>query len=127
LWVCDHADRSTWYGLIAQNVPVDSTILYTDEWQSYHGSHPAHVTVCHRTHEWARDEDGAGRCEVHSNTCEGEGAALRTYLRGFRGVHRQYLHLYVATYEAMVNAKRVTPHLIRRMCIGHVSVHTGDT
>jgi hypothetical protein len=86
-----------------------------------------HATVCHRTHEWARDEDGDGRCEVHGNTCEGPGAALHTYLRGFRGVHRQYLHLYVATYEAMVNAKRVTPHQIQRMCIGHVSVHTGDT
>ena len=46
--------------------------------------------------------------KVHCNTCEGAGAALRTYLRAFRGVHKQYLHLYVATYEAMVNAN-VTP------------------
>jgi transposase-like protein len=55
------------------------------------------------------------------------GAALRTYLRAFRGVHKQYLHLYVATYEAMVNTKRVTPHLIRRMCVGDPSAHTGYT
>jgi len=27
----------------------------------------------------------------------------------------EYLHLYVATYEAMVNTRRVTPELIRRM------------
>ena len=63
----------------------------------------------HGVHEWARDDDGDGRREVHCNTCEGAGAALRTYLRAFRGVHKQYLHLYVATYEAMVNTKRVTP------------------
>jgi len=53
--------------------------------------------------------------------------ALRTYLRVFRGVHKQYLHLYVATYEAMVNAKRITPGLIRRMWSGNVSMHTGYT
>jgi hypothetical protein len=42
-------------------------------------------------------------------------------------VATQAPHLYVATYEAMVNTKRVTPHLIRRMCIGDPSVHTGYT
>jgi transposase-like protein len=126
-WVCDHADTRTCADLIAENVPADSSILYTDEWQSYRGSHPAHATVCHSAHEWARDDDGDGRREVHCNTCEGAGAALRTYLRGFRGVHKRYLHLYVATYEAMVNTKRVTPDLIRRMCIGNPSVHTDDT
>jgi transposase-like protein len=64
---------------------------------------------------------------VHGNTCEGAGAALRTYLRAFRGVHKQYLHLYVATYEAMVNTKRVTSYPIRRMCMAALSVHTSYT
>jgi hypothetical protein len=36
-----------------------------------------------------------------AQTHEGAGTALRTYLRAFQGVHKQYLHLYVATYEAM--------------------------
>jgi len=126
-WVCDHADRRTCHSLIADNVPAGSTQLYTDEWQSYRGSHGSHGTVCHGVHEWARDDDGDGQREVHCNTCEGAGAALRTYLRAFRGVHKQYLHLYVATYEAMVNTKRVTPELIRRMCVGDLSVHTGYT
>ena len=67
--------------------------------------------------EWARDDDRDGHREVHCNACEGAGAALRTSLRAFRGVHKQYLHLYVATYEAMVNTKRVTPELSQRMCI----------
>jgi transposase len=127
LWVGDRADKRTCAALIAENIPLESTILYTDEWQSYRGSHPAHATVCHSVYEWARDDDGDGRREVHSNTCEGTGAALRTYLRVFRGVHKPYLHLYVATYEAMVNAKRVTPELIRRMCLRNLPTHTGYT
>jgi transposase len=127
LWVCDHATTRTCTALIAANLPPSGTLLYTDEWQSYQGSHPAHATVRHGVHEWARDADGDGRREVHCHTCEGSGTALRTFLRALRGVHKQYLHLYVATYEAMVNAKRVTPDLIKRMCIGNMSGHTGYT
>ena len=113
--------------MIAETVPARGAILYTDEWQGYHGSHAAHASVCHGVREWARDDNCDGRREVHCNTCEGAGAALRTYLRAFRGVHKQYLHLYVATYEAMVNAKRVTPPMIPRMCVGNLSMHTGYT
>jgi hypothetical protein len=98
-------------------VPSGSTLLSTDEWQSDRGSHPAHAPVAHGVREWARDDKGDGQREVHCNTCEGAGAGLRTYLRVFRGVHKQYLHLYVATYEAMANAKRVTPALIQRLCL----------
>ena len=119
-WVCDHADTRTCAVLIAEHVPMGCSTLSTDEWQRYRGSPPVHATVCHSPHEWARDDDGDGRREVHCNTCEGAGAGLRTYLRTFRGVHKQYLHLYVATYEAIVNAKRVIPELIRRMCVNHL-------
>jgi hypothetical protein len=101
----DHADRQTCHGLRFENLPAGSTQLYTDEWQSYRGSHPAHATVRHGVHEWARNDDGDGQ----------------------RGVHKQYLHLYVATYEAMVNSKRITPELIRRMCLSGLSEHTGYT
>jgi transposase len=126
-WVCARADRHTCAGLIAESVPQQRAILYTDAWRSDHGSHPAHATVSHGIREWARDDDHDGSREVHCNTCEGVGAALRTYLRAFRGVHKPYLHLYVATYEAMVNAKRVTSHSIRRMCMGTRSLHTSYT
>jgi transposase len=54
--------------------------------------------------------------EVHCNSCEGSGAALRTFLRPFRGVHKANLQYYVATYEALVSAKHVSPALICRMC-----------
>jgi transposase len=127
LWVGDHADRRAGHGLIIGNHSAGSTQLYTDGWQSSRGSHPAHATVRHGVHEWAREDDGDGRQEVHCHACAGAGAALRTYLRTCRGVHKQYLPLDVATYEAMVNAKRITPELIRRMCLGDLSEHTGYT
>jgi transposase len=126
-WVGDHADRRTCQALITKNILADGTQLYTDAWQSDRGRHPAHATVRHGIHEWARDDNGDGQREVHGHTCEGAGAALRTYLQAFRGVHKRYLHLYVAMYEAMVNTKRVTPQLIRRMCIADLSVHIGYT
>lgn len=96
-WGCDHANRRTGADLIAESVPQQSAIVYTDEWQRYHGSSPAHATVCHGIREWARDDDHDGVHEVHCHTCEGAGAALRTSLRAFRGVHKQDLPLYVAT------------------------------
>jgi transposase len=83
--------------------------------------------VSHGVREWARDDNDDGQREVHCNSCEGAGAALRTYLRAFRGIHKQYLYLYIATYEAMVNAKRVTPELIQRMCLGDLSALTSYT
>jgi hypothetical protein len=78
-------------------------------------------------HEWAWDDDGDGQHEVHYNSCEGAGAAPRTDLCAARGVHKQYLHLYVATSEALVNATRVILELMRRMYIGDLSGHTDYT
>ncbi len=115
-WVVGHANGATCKGVIAEAVPAEGTIVYSDEYRSYHGMAPPHATVNHSQREWARDDDGDGVREVHCNTCEGAGAALRTFLRVFRGVHKHYLTCYVATYEALVNAKRVTPALICRMC-----------
>jgi hypothetical protein len=114
--VCEQADKRICHALIDENIPVGSTVLYTDEANSYPGCHPTHGTVCHSAGEWARDDDGDGIREVHCNTCEGAGTALGTYLRVFRGVHKAYLHLYVATYEALLNTKQLTAALIRRMC-----------
>jgi transposase len=106
-WVCDHVDTRTCAALIAEQVPTASTWLCTDE--------------------WAREDDGEGRREVHGHTCEGAGAALRTYRRAFRGVHKRDLHLYVATHETIVNTTRVTPTLIRRMCACNLFTYTGYT
>src|SRR5262245_50299229 len=70
-WVCDYADTRTCATLIAENIPVGSTELYTDEWRSYRGSHPAHATVRHGVHEWARDDDGDGRRECTATPVKG--------------------------------------------------------
>jgi hypothetical protein len=92
-WVCDHADTRTCATLIAENMPAGNTWLSTDAWQSYWGRHPAPATVRHGVHTWARDDDGNGRRAVQGHTCEGVGAALRTYLRAFRRVHQRYQYL----------------------------------
>jgi transposase-like protein len=99
-WVAQTTTKEELHELVRENVPDGST-------------------VCHSAHEWARDDDGDGRREVHCNTCEGRGTALRTYLRPFRGVHKRHLWHYVATYEAMSNGRQISPALIHRMCLGY--------
>jgi len=86
-----HSDKATCHGILAEAVPTDGTIVYSDEYRSYHGIEPQHATVTHAQHAWARDDDGDGVREVHCNRCEGAGAALRTFLRPFRGVHKANL------------------------------------
>lgn len=55
---------------------MDNTTINTDEWGAYNylsESQRIHLTVCHAPgkREWARDDDGDGIREVHSNTIEG--------------------------------------------------------
>jgi hypothetical protein len=126
-WVGAHAKTRTGAALIAAHVSTGSTPLSTDAWQSDRGRHPSPTIVCHGIHEWAPEADGDGRRAVHGTSCAGAGAALRTDLRVVRGVHQPSLPRYLATYAAMVNATRVTPYLIRRMCVGPWSAHTDYT
>jgi transposase-like protein len=44
---------------------------------------------------YARDEDGDGFCEVHSNTMEGFWSLLRPWLRPHRGISQDKLPLYL--------------------------------
>ncbi len=114
LWV-----KLTTRTIVEGNVLPESTILYTDKAANYPEVHPLHASVCHSAKEWARDDDdGDGVCEVHCNSCEGAGAGLRTFLRLFLGVHKYELTDCVPTYETIVNAKRITPAVIQRMCFG---------
>jgi transposase-like protein len=117
--VAGNATRATCKRLVHEHVPRGSTVFfYTDESSSYKGVHPQHATVNHGQREWARDDDGDGWREVHCNSCEGRGAAVRTYLRTFRGVHKDQLYHYLATYEALANTKIITPTLVQRMAFG---------
>ncbi len=94
-------------------------ICYTDEWQGYNQIKRTHRTVCHGQHEWARDDDGDGVREVHSNTIEGLWTTTRNFLRPFRGVHKKYLKYYLAMCEHRINLKRISPKFIAQLVAEH--------
>jgi len=130
------ADSATCLEVVRSFAPAWASILYTDEHTGYGPVEDElsvfHATVKHsragdRPREWARDDDGDGIREVHCNTCEGAGAGLRTYLRGFRGVHKGFLATYVAVYETMTNAKAISAEIIQRMCAGDPVLHAEVT
>jgi len=94
--------------------------VFTDESARYnHGIRP-HQTVCHSQGEYARDDDGDGIREVHVNTTEGLWTDVRNFLRGFKGVHKDYLNGYVAIFEFWRNLKRITTTFISSL----VGLHT---
>ncbi len=135
-FVRHHSDSATCLEVVKAAVTPTARVLNTDEWQGYarveQETGIGHATVKHgkagsEQREWARDDDADGVREVHCNGCEGAGAALRTYLRGFRGVHKKYLGRYVATFEAMTNAKRFTPAILRRMCLIQRAAQSKET
>jgi len=117
LTVCDNTQQATIQPQVEHHTPSDAT-LYTDESSAY--NHVAetgryHATVCHCRHEYARDDDGDGFCEVHCNTQEGIWTGLRNFLRPFRGVHKKYLAAYAAMFEWAHNLKRVTADFLRTL------------
>ncbi len=137
LVVGEHSDQQTCEDVVLGVVaPGSKVLLASDEWSGYgrlkQNYQIDHHTVCHSRgengeREWARDDDGDGRREVHCNSCEGSGAALRTYLRKFRGIRKDYLPDYCACYETMYNAKRISPAVIQKMCFLDRSMHAGCT
>ncbi len=95
--------------------------INTDEWGAYNHlseQQRRHVTVCHAPsrREWARDDDGDGIREVHTNTSEGFWTGLRNFLRPFRGVSKVYLQQYIAIHEWAHNLKEVTLGFLRILC-----------
>ena len=72
----------------------------------------SHATVNHGQKEWARDDDGDGRREVHVNTTEGMWTDVRNFLRPFKGVNKKYLPGYLAMAEFRRNLKRITPSFV---------------
>jgi len=94
--------------------------VYTDEYDSYNGIERTRSTVAHGAKEWARDDNGDGIREVHTNTAEGMWTGLRNFLRPFRGVHKKYLSGYVAVHECRINLKRISPDFISAL----VKVHS---
>lgn len=119
LRVCEHSDRQTLHAFVETRTAEGCTVN-TDEWQAYshlpeHGR--THKQVCQQPghREWARDEDGDGGREVHSNTAKGMWTGLRNHLRPFCGVNKEQLHHYIAVYEWAYNYKRVTNDFLRAL------------
>ena len=100
-FVIDNTTQATIVPLVVAHTHAWST-LYTDECNAYYpisATGRFHATVCHSRREWARDDDGDGIREVHSNSMEGIWTGLRNFLRPFRSVHKRYLAQYVAIFE----------------------------
>ncbi len=96
-----------------------SGVCYTDESNAYNKISTKlldHHTVCHSAKEWARDDDGDGINEVHSNTAEGLWTELRNFLRRFKGVSKHFIHLYVAMFEWMTISKKFSQNLFKLWC-----------
>ena len=98
---------------------MKETTCYTDEWKSYNHIIRKHSTVCHGKGEWARDDDGDGIREVHTNTAEGMWTDVRNFLRPFKGVHKKHLSGYVAMAEFRRNLKRISPAFIAAIVVMH--------
>lgn len=99
---------------------AEGTHIYTDEYDSYNTIQRTRSVVCHRRGEWARDDDGDGIREVHTNTLEGLWTGLRNFLRPFRGVRKHFLSGYVALHEFRVNLKRVAVDFISSIVRAHL-------
>ena len=88
---------------------ASGTLIFTDEYNIYNRLELwgfEHKTVNHSAGEYARDEDGDGFCEVHSNTMEGFWSLLRPWLRPHRGISQDKLPLYLSFFEFVHNVKK---------------------
>jgi len=100
---------------VVESVTQKDATVMTDEWHAndlLSTTGRGHSTVNHLSKEWARDDDGDGVREVHTNTIEGHWTGLRNFLRMFRGVHRRYPGQYVAFYQGMHNFKDAALQLL---------------
>ena len=119
LTVSDNTQQATIQPQVEQDT-IATTLLNTDESHAYNhiaDTGRGHATVCHSDHEYARDDDGDGFCEVHCNTMEGIWTGLRNFLRPFRGVHKKYLAAYVAMFEWAHNLKQITADFLRTLML----------
>jgi hypothetical protein len=118
LRVVQHTDTETLCRHVHTYTQASAHVC-TDEWPCYAHIIRAHATVCHGKNEWARDDDGDGLREVHTNTVEGMWTTVCNFLRPFRGVHKRYLQGYIAVCEFGINLKRITPAFISNLVALH--------
>jgi transposase len=109
---------------------VPGATVYTDDWGAYRGlpsEGRGHVPVSHSGPQttWAKDLDGDGKREAHSNTMEGIWTGVRIFLAPFRGVSKWYLEQYTAIFEWAYNTKRVVGEFIRALVGAPVFTNEG--
>jgi transposase-like protein len=99
---------------ITENIEKE-TLIYTDEYNIYSRLLEwgyEHKTVCHSKGEYARDEDGDGFHEVHTNTIEGVWSLLRSWLRPHRGISQEHLPSYIGFFEFTHNVRKRGKNLL---------------
>ena len=120
LRLAHHTDSATLSAHVHQ-FTLPTTTVYTDGWRGYNRIDRIHAIVCHKDGEWARDADGDGIYETHTNTIEGVWTTLRNFLRPFRGVHKKFLAGYIAIAEFIMNLKSVSVDFISKLVKGTYS------
>lgn len=107
IWMLANVQRKTIEPLIRQSIAEGSTV-YTDEYCIYNwlSNDYVHKTVNHSQGEYARDEDGDGRYEVHVNTMECFWSLLRPWLRVHRGLSQERLPYYLGFFECLYNLRK---------------------
>ena len=94
---------------------LPTATVYTDGWRGYNPIQCTRKIVLHKDGEWARDADGDGLYEIHTNTIEGVWTTVRNFLRPFRGVHKKFLSNYIAICEFVMNLKSVSVDFISKL------------
>lgn len=109
----DNVQQKTIKPIIGQVVKAGSRV-YTDEYRIYSWLPEAyeHKQVNHSQGEYARDEDGDGRCEVHVNTIESFWSLLRSWLRPHRGISQERLPYYLGFFEFLYNIRKRGQHAL---------------
>ena len=88
---------------------IEGSLIYSDEYNIYGRLTKwgyEHKTVNHSQGEYARDEDGDGFHEVHTNTIEGFWSLLRSWLRPHRGISQERLPIYLGFFEFVHNVRK---------------------
>lgn len=103
----ENVKRKTIEPIIRRCVREGSKV-FTDEYNIYNWLSESyeHKTVNHGKGEYARDEDGDGKHEVHVNTMEGFWSLLRPWLRPHRGISQERLPYYLGFFEFLHNIRK---------------------
>ncbi len=126
LEVCPDTKQETVIPLV-EAATAPRTTIYSDEAHTYQPlaeTDRQHHTVRHGESEGARDDDGDGHNEVHTNTVEGLWTQWRNFMRPFRGLHQRYLAQYALIFEWVHNLETLTYDCLRSLLLPDFTLET---